>query len=62
MRVGASELENFLLPLLILTLEPMHSLAVALLQSTILIFYLGGIITLMLGFWNLYLFIKPDPI
>ena len=38
MQVGASELELFLLLLLILTLEPMHSLAVALLQLTILIF------------------------
>ena len=38
-RVGASELEPFLLLLLILTLEPMHSLAaIALLQLTILIF------------------------
>ena len=37
MRVGVSELESFLL-FLILTLEPMHSLAVALLQLTILIF------------------------
>ena len=44
MRVGASELEPFLLLLLILTLEPKHSLAVGLLQLTILIFSLGGII------------------
>ena len=38
MWVGASELEPSLLLLLILTLEPTHSLAVALLQLTILIF------------------------
>ena len=38
MRVGASELEPFLRLLLILTLEPMHSLAEALSQLTILIF------------------------